>query len=84
MEVLRTYREVSDVDPAFVMPPTTWLPIYTCGVSDTFRYDPSAFRKHFKDIGRAYREQATTLIEMCRLYVDTFPQTYFEDDDLQK
>ena len=54
------------------------------GVGDALRYDPSTFRKHFKDIGRAYREQATTLIEMCRLYVDACPHTYIEDDDLQR
>ena len=47
-------------------------------------YDPIAFRKHFKNIGRAYREQATALIEMCRLYADAAPKTYTEDDRLQK
>ena len=47
-------------------------------------YDPVTFRKHFKNIGRAYREQATTLIEICRLYVDVRPKTFTEDDRLQK
>jgi hypothetical protein len=46
-------------------------------------YDPFTFRKHFKKIGRAYREQATTLIEICRLYVEASPQTHIEDDSLQ-
>ncbi|KAH9008952.1 hypothetical protein EDB85DRAFT_2283374 [Lactarius pseudohatsudake] len=41
------------------------------------------FRKNFKNIGRAYREQATTLIEICRLYVDTHSQTYTDNDKLQ-
>ena len=54
------------------------------GENDTVRYDPFTFRKHFKNIGRAYREQATTLIEMCRLYADAAPKTYTEDDRLQK
>ncbi|KAH9056284.1 hypothetical protein EDB87DRAFT_1258031 [Lactarius vividus] len=47
-------------------------------------YDPSTFRKHFKNTGRAYREQATTLIEICRLYVEAPPQTCTKDDGLQK
>ncbi|KAI9449359.1 hypothetical protein BJY52DRAFT_1307843, partial [Lactarius psammicola] len=46
-------------------------------------YDPPTFRKHFKNIGRAYREQATTLIEICRLYIETFPKTYTVNDGLQ-
>ncbi|KAH9017270.1 hypothetical protein EDB85DRAFT_678591 [Lactarius pseudohatsudake] len=46
-------------------------------------YDPSTFRSHFKNIGRAYREQATTLIEIRRLYAETYPQTYAENDGLQ-
>ncbi|KAH9035752.1 hypothetical protein EDB85DRAFT_841285 [Lactarius pseudohatsudake] len=46
-------------------------------------YDPYILRNHLKNIGRAYREQATTLIEICRLYVDTFPQTYTVNDRLQ-
>ncbi|KAH8980109.1 hypothetical protein EDB92DRAFT_304284 [Lactarius akahatsu] len=50
---------------------------------DAIIYDPFTFRKHFKNIGRAYREQATTLIEICRLYVETYPQTYTENDGLQ-
>ena len=53
------------------------------GKNDTLRYDPFTFRKHFKNIGRAYREQATTLIEICRLYADAAPKTYIEDDRLQ-
>ncbi|KAH9175842.1 hypothetical protein EDB89DRAFT_287927 [Lactarius sanguifluus] len=52
-------------------------------VGDAVTYDPFTFRKHFKNIGRAYREQATTLIEICRLYVETYPQTYAENDGLQ-
>ena len=52
--------------------------------NDPHTYDPHTFRKYFKNIGRAYREQSTTLIEMCRLYVDAAPKTYTEDDDLQK
>jgi hypothetical protein len=51
---------------------------------DPVFYDPHTFRKHFKNIGRAYREQATTLIEVCRLYAETSPQTYTEDDGLRK
>ncbi|KAI9435108.1 hypothetical protein H4582DRAFT_703912 [Lactarius indigo] len=46
-------------------------------------YDHYTLRSHFKNIGRAYREQATTLIEICRLYVDTYPQTYTVNDRLQ-
>ncbi|KAH9014241.1 hypothetical protein EDB84DRAFT_833624 [Lactarius hengduanensis] len=45
--------------------------------------NPSAFRKYFKKIGRAYREQATTLIEICRLYIETYPETYTLNDGLQ-
>ncbi|KAH8980113.1 hypothetical protein EDB92DRAFT_1901629 [Lactarius akahatsu] len=52
-------------------------------VGDEVFFDPVTFRKHFKNIGRAYREQATTLIEICRLYVDTHSQTYTENDKLQ-
>ncbi|KAI9435098.1 hypothetical protein H4582DRAFT_703410 [Lactarius indigo] len=52
-------------------------------VGDAIAYDPFTFRKHFKNIGRAYREQATTLIEICRLYVETHPQTYAKNDGLQ-
>ncbi|KAH9056288.1 hypothetical protein EDB87DRAFT_1258271 [Lactarius vividus] len=52
-------------------------------VGDAIFVDPFTFRKHFKNIGRAYREQATTLIEICRLYVDTYPQTYTVNDELQ-
>ncbi|KAH9009579.1 hypothetical protein EDB84DRAFT_1571137 [Lactarius hengduanensis] len=52
-------------------------------VGDAITYDPFTFRKHFKNIGRAYREQATTLIEICRLYGETYPQTYTENDGLQ-
>ncbi|KAH9049825.1 hypothetical protein EDB83DRAFT_1389510 [Lactarius deliciosus] len=40
-------------------------------------------RRNFKNIGRAYREQATTLIEICRLYVETYPQTYTVNDGFQ-
>ena len=54
------------------------------GVRDTISYDLYTLRKHFKNIGRAYREQATTLIEMCRLYVDASPGTYTKDKRLQK
>ncbi|KAH9018211.1 hypothetical protein EDB83DRAFT_180795 [Lactarius deliciosus] len=50
---------------------------------DPVYYDPYILRNHLKNIGRAYREQATTLIEICRLYVDTFPQTYTVNDKLQ-
>jgi hypothetical protein len=53
-------------------------------VGDAVFYDPHTFRKHFKNIGRAYRERATTLIEMCRLYVEAYPQTYTKDDGLRK
>ncbi|KAF8265881.1 hypothetical protein EI94DRAFT_1787225 [Lactarius quietus] len=53
-------------------------------VSDALFYDPFTFRKHFKNIGRAYREQATTLIEICRLYAEASPQTYTKNDSLQK
>ena len=53
-------------------------------ISDSVRYDPFTFRKHLKNIGRAYREQATTLIEICRLYVEAAPKTYTEDDRLRK
>ncbi|KAH8981957.1 hypothetical protein EDB86DRAFT_393015 [Lactarius hatsudake] len=52
-------------------------------VGDAITYDPFTFRKHFKNVGRAYREQATTLVEICRLYVETYPQTYTENDELQ-
>jgi hypothetical protein len=38
----------------------------------------------FEHFGRAYREQAITLIEICRLYTEASPQTYTEDDNLQK
>ncbi|KAH8976726.1 hypothetical protein EDB86DRAFT_1545752 [Lactarius hatsudake] len=54
------------------------------GDSGPLIYDPSTFRKHFKNTGRAYREQATTLVEVCRLYVEAPPQTYTKDDGLQK
>ncbi len=54
------------------------------GFGDAVFYDPFTFRKHFKNTGRAYREQATTLIEICRLYVEASPQTYTKDDGLQK
>ncbi|KAH9009581.1 hypothetical protein EDB84DRAFT_1546481 [Lactarius hengduanensis] len=37
------------------------------GISGPLVYVPSTLRKHFKNTGRAYREQATTLIEVCRL-----------------
>ncbi|KAI9435076.1 hypothetical protein H4582DRAFT_702259 [Lactarius indigo] len=50
---------------------------------DLLFYDIFAIRRHFKNIGRAYREQATTLIEICRLYVEASPQTYSTDRDLQ-
>ena len=47
----------------------------SAGVSDA-----TSFR-HFMNRGRAYREQATTLIEICRLYQ---PPTYTESDAFQK
>lgn len=48
-------------------------------------YDPFTYREYFKNVGRAYREQATTLIEICRLYIDSpQTQTYTNDDRLQK
>ena len=50
---------------------------------DALFYDPHTLRKHIKNIGRAYREQATTLIEMCRRYVEATPKTCAEDDRLQ-
>ncbi|KAH9169959.1 hypothetical protein EDB89DRAFT_1908133 [Lactarius sanguifluus] len=46
-------------------------------------YNSSTSHRNFKNIGRAYREQATTLIEICRLYAETCPQTYAENDGLQ-
>ncbi|KAH9175837.1 hypothetical protein EDB89DRAFT_287617 [Lactarius sanguifluus] len=52
-------------------------------VSDATFVDPLTFRKHFKNVGRAFREQATTLIEICRLYVEMYPQTYTVNDSLQ-
>ena len=51
---------------------------------DAAIYDPQTFRKHFKNMGQAYREQATTLIELCRLYAETSSQTYAAHDRLQK
>jgi hypothetical protein len=51
---------------------------------DALASDPHTFRKYFKNIGRAYREQATTLIEICRLFAEASPQTYTEDDGLQR
>ncbi|KAH8976728.1 hypothetical protein EDB86DRAFT_3094684 [Lactarius hatsudake] len=53
------------------------------GNSGPLDYGPSTLRKHFKNAGRAYREQATTLIEVYRLYVEAPPQTYTKDDGLQ-
>jgi hypothetical protein len=53
-------------------------------VHDAATYDPHTFRKHFQNVGRAYREQATTLIELCRLYAETASQTYTQHDRLQK
>lgn len=50
---------------------------------DPISYDPATFRKHFKYIGRAYQEQATTLIAFCRLHYNVFPQTYTESDAFQ-
>ncbi|KAF8261588.1 hypothetical protein EI94DRAFT_1810040 [Lactarius quietus] len=53
-------------------------------LSDAVFYDPVTFRKHFKNIGRAYREQATTLIEICRMFQDSpQTQTYSQYDRLQ-
>ena len=46
--------------------------------------DPLIAHKHFKNIGRAYREQAITLIEICYLYQQTHPRTYTESDAFQK
>ncbi|KAN0132168.1 hypothetical protein V8E53_009934 [Lactarius tabidus] len=45
-------------------------------------YDPRTFRKYFRNVGLAYREQATTLIEICRLYAEASPHTYTEYDHL--
>lgn len=45
---------------------------------------PTFVNHYFKNVGRAYRQRMTTLIEMCRLYVDFAPQTYTEDDRFQK
>ncbi|KAI9449355.1 hypothetical protein BJY52DRAFT_253032 [Lactarius psammicola] len=53
------------------------------GVGDAIFFDPVTFRKHFKNTGRAYREQAITLIEICRLYKEMYPQTYTVNDGLQ-
>ncbi|KAI9435105.1 hypothetical protein H4582DRAFT_1972877 [Lactarius indigo] len=53
------------------------------GVSDAVFFDPTIFRRYFKNIGRAYRAQATTLITICRLYADERPQTYTVIDGLQ-
>jgi hypothetical protein len=54
------------------------------GVHDTVFYDPHTFRKHFRPIGRAYKEQATTLIGIYRLYVGSpQTQTYTKNDRLQ-
>jgi hypothetical protein len=47
-------------------------------------YDPRTFRKYFRNVGLAYREQATTLIEICRLYAEASPHTYTEYDHLIK
>ncbi|KAH9169943.1 hypothetical protein EDB89DRAFT_1364293 [Lactarius sanguifluus] len=55
----------------------------TRGIGDAIFVDPYTFRKHFKNIGRAYQEQATTLIEICRLYAEESPQTYAVNDGLQ-
>jgi hypothetical protein len=48
-------------------------------------YDPHTFRKYFKNTGRAYKEQATTLIGICRLYLGSpQTQTYTMNDRLQR
>lgn len=54
------------------------------GIHDSVTFDLLIFRKYFQKIGRAYRDQATTVIELCRLYAETYPQTYTEYDRLQK
>jgi len=54
------------------------------GVNEALLDDPFTLRKHLKNVGRAYREQATTLIEICRLYVDASTKTYTKNDRLQQ
>ena len=57
---------------------------HSMGASDAVYYDPHNFRKHLKNIGQAYREQAITLVEICRKYVEASPRTYIEHNRLQK
>jgi len=53
-------------------------------VGEEIFYDPLSYRKHFQNIGQAYQEQARVLIELCRLYVESSPQTYTKNDSIQK
>jgi hypothetical protein len=69
-------RHVLPVHPSLL----TWLTSMSCDLSGLVLDDPVIWG----NVGRAYREQAITLIEICRLFVGVIPQTYTEHDYLQK
>jgi hypothetical protein len=37
------------------------------------RFDTLSLARQIKNIGRAYQRQAIELVNLCRMFVDTFP-----------
>jgi hypothetical protein len=48
------------------------------------RFDKLSFVRYMKDIGRAYRKQATELVSICRLLVQAQEQTPDSDAELRR
>jgi len=47
-------------------------------------FDKLAFIKYMKNIGRAYRNQATVLVSICRYFEQTKAQTPGSDAELRR
>ena len=47
-------------------------------------FDKLSFIKYMKNIGRAYRNQATVLVSICRYFVQTQAQTPGSDAELRR
>ena len=45
------------------------------GIPITFeeRFDALSLARYIKNIGRAYQRQAVELVNLCRIFVETFP-----------
>ena len=59
-------------------------PAITAVLQSSEKFDPYSFRKYMHDFGRAYQNQATELIAICRLFSQVAQQVLTQDAELTK